>query len=81
MGATYTNTQSKTIFVQIAGQLQGISQCCNYLNVNGQRVGVMVQNTAGLNIGTWQTLTAWVPPGGTYSYTGNGTIVSWFEFY
>jgi len=76
---TYYNTTGKPIMVVVNGNLQGTSQSSNTLNVNGLTVAYMSQNTAGASTGISVPLTAIVPPGGSYSLSGNGSVVYWFE--
>lgn len=76
---TYYNTTGRPIQVVVNAGLYGTSQSSNTLNVNGLAVSFMSQNTAGANTGIWVPLTAIIPPGGSYSLSGSGTITSWFE--
>jgi microcystin-dependent protein len=78
-GVTYTNQTSKPIQVSIYCQVQGINQASMTLTVGGVIVATMGHNTAGYNLGSYQTLTAIVPTGTTYSVSGTGTISNWSE--
>jgi prepilin-type processing-associated H-X9-DG protein len=81
LGTSYQNSQGKDIWVSIRASVQGSSQCCNYLYVDGHPVAMMAHDTAGMSIGLWATLSGWIPAGSTYYVTGSGSILAWYEYY
>lgn len=66
-GTTYTNTQSRPIYV--AGNFTASSSNNVILSVNGTQISVCTANS-----GIYCNVGAWVPQGGTYSFSFSGTL-------
>jgi len=76
---TYTNSTGRPIQVLVTVTQQGTSQGGATLFVNGNEVCRMGHNSAGLNTGVTNIMTAIIPSGATYQVTGTGSIPVWSE--